>query len=356
MRRSRTYWTSRSLRSIRALLQAFVNLTPKDGHRRHAITVSGEAGNRFQLSLRQSVLDPYDFSVILTAIRPDGSLNLRRHNGPSHAHSNPIEGDRFQGVCHVQVEAVALSEPPANFRAPKMGNGQEIPAAANEPDCDIVRSFIDKLDQSQRTAATSVSRLMVVVILASVVLVVISLGVVSASNKVTISGIQFTAPLWSLLLAGGLLTYGATLMFWGSMVRAVVLQNEIESLYVQAGFQVPPGGSFRSPWGSGGAAENMLGAFEKSAAPKFLRVFEITTVVVISGALMLLPIFAEYAVCRTCLHSFKAPSAKLLYLLPLATALSTLSWVMRSNAASAAGELMRQPEPGTADQSITRNP
>ena len=85
----------------RTLLQTFANLTPKDSHRRHAITVAGEAGNQFQLSLRQSVLDPYDFSVILTVIRPDGSLNLRRHNGTSHAHSNPIEGDRFQGVCHV---------------------------------------------------------------------------------------------------------------------------------------------------------------------------------------------------------------------------------------------------------------
>lgn len=85
----------------RKLLQTFAHTTPKDGHRRHAITVTGAAGNRFQLSLRQSILDPYDFSVILTVIRPQGSLNLRRHNGTSHAHSNPIEGDRFQGVCHV---------------------------------------------------------------------------------------------------------------------------------------------------------------------------------------------------------------------------------------------------------------
>jgi hypothetical protein len=85
----------------RTLLRTFVNLTPTHSHRRHAITVAGEAGNRFQLSLRQSVLDPYDFSVILTVVRPDGSLNLRRHNGASHAHSNPIEGDRFSGVCHV---------------------------------------------------------------------------------------------------------------------------------------------------------------------------------------------------------------------------------------------------------------
>lgn len=85
----------------RRLLQVFANLTPKDGHRRHAVTITGTGGGRFQLSLRQSVLDPYDFSVILTLIRPEGTLNLRRHNGTSHAHANPIEGDRFVGVCHV---------------------------------------------------------------------------------------------------------------------------------------------------------------------------------------------------------------------------------------------------------------
>jgi hypothetical protein len=85
----------------RRLLQTFANTTLKDSHRRHSITVNGAAGDRFQLSLRQSALDPYDFSVILTVIRPDGSLNLRRHNGTSHAHSNPIEGNRFQGICHV---------------------------------------------------------------------------------------------------------------------------------------------------------------------------------------------------------------------------------------------------------------
>lgn len=85
----------------RKLLQTFAKVTPKNGHRRQALTFEGAAGTGFQLSLRQSVLDPYDFSVILTVVRADGSLNLRRHNGTSHSHSNPIEGDRFQGVFHV---------------------------------------------------------------------------------------------------------------------------------------------------------------------------------------------------------------------------------------------------------------
>lgn len=85
----------------RGLLRKFANTSPRDGHRRDALAVTGAAGSRFLLALRQSIFDPYDFSVILTAILPEGSLNLRRHNGTSHTHSNPIEGDRFGGVCHV---------------------------------------------------------------------------------------------------------------------------------------------------------------------------------------------------------------------------------------------------------------
>ncbi len=74
------------------------------GHRRHAVPVTGEHGNRFTLSVRQSVLDPYNFSVILTYTGPDGvSVNLRRHNGPTHPHLNPLEDERFSGVFHVHM-------------------------------------------------------------------------------------------------------------------------------------------------------------------------------------------------------------------------------------------------------------
>jgi len=73
----------------RALLHAFANRSPKSGHRRHAVPVDGAAGTRFQLSLRQSTLDPYDFSVILSVVRREGTLNLRRHNGTRTRTSTP---------------------------------------------------------------------------------------------------------------------------------------------------------------------------------------------------------------------------------------------------------------------------
>lgn len=88
--------------------------------------VQGAAGNRFGLRVRQSSLDPYDFSVILTYAPAGGpEIVLRRHNGPSHRHTNPIEKRRFQGVCHIHEateryqrrgnDAEHYAEPTARF-------------------------------------------------------------------------------------------------------------------------------------------------------------------------------------------------------------------------------------------------
>jgi hypothetical protein len=64
--------------------------------------VAALAGGSFVLRVRQNVLDAYDFSIILS-YQPDGGSEfiVRRHNGPSHAHKNPIEDSGFAGVCHI---------------------------------------------------------------------------------------------------------------------------------------------------------------------------------------------------------------------------------------------------------------
>jgi len=48
----------------RALLASLQS--SKTGHRRASISVEGDSGSTFLLSLRQSELDPENFSVILT--------------------------------------------------------------------------------------------------------------------------------------------------------------------------------------------------------------------------------------------------------------------------------------------------
>jgi hypothetical protein len=84
----------------RGELVALAGSKPTMGHRRHSFSVTGEAGNRFDVHLRQGTIDPFDFSVILRLVRSDGSFNLIRNNGLGHSHLNPIEGTRFQNVCH----------------------------------------------------------------------------------------------------------------------------------------------------------------------------------------------------------------------------------------------------------------
>lgn len=69
----------------------------KRGHRELNYLVTGEAGSRFKLILRQSMYNPLDFTVGLLYLSDDSSREfiLRRYNGKHGEHGNPIEGDRF---------------------------------------------------------------------------------------------------------------------------------------------------------------------------------------------------------------------------------------------------------------------
>lgn len=59
--------------------------------------LTGDSGTAFRLILRQSDFSAMDFSVIL-AVNPSDTnqlFRLRRYNGKSHEHTNPIERDTF---------------------------------------------------------------------------------------------------------------------------------------------------------------------------------------------------------------------------------------------------------------------
>ena len=74
-----------------------VRLRPKRGHSEQQLDVVGDGGSQFRLLLRQSLLNPLDFSVIL-AYQPPGTFDifrLRRYNGLSHQHTNTIEKQTF---------------------------------------------------------------------------------------------------------------------------------------------------------------------------------------------------------------------------------------------------------------------
>jgi hypothetical protein len=76
---------------------AKVETRPKRGHRERELDISGVKGNRFRLILRQSSFNPLDFSVILAWVPTQSTtlFRLRRYNGKSHEHTNPLEMQRF---------------------------------------------------------------------------------------------------------------------------------------------------------------------------------------------------------------------------------------------------------------------
>lgn len=74
-----------------------IRTKPKRGHSERELDVTGTASSEFRLILRQSQINPLDFSVILT-FRPSGInqlFRLRRYNGKSHQHTNTLEGTTF---------------------------------------------------------------------------------------------------------------------------------------------------------------------------------------------------------------------------------------------------------------------
>jgi hypothetical protein len=72
-------------------------LKQEGSHRRADIGVEAPSGSEFVIKIRQSDLNHLDFSIIL-GYRIPGSytvFRLRRHNGKSHWHTNPIEEQTF---------------------------------------------------------------------------------------------------------------------------------------------------------------------------------------------------------------------------------------------------------------------
>lgn len=79
--------------------QERIRLKSKRGHKEAELDITGIEGSSFRLILRQSTLNPLDFSAILAYQVPQSNalLRLRRYNGKSHEHTNKLENDRFYG-------------------------------------------------------------------------------------------------------------------------------------------------------------------------------------------------------------------------------------------------------------------
>jgi len=88
------------LQEAKALPEDFTRrmaLKPKRGHTEFELDVTGSAGSEFRILARRSNFNHLDFSVILAYRVPDSNqlLRLKRYNGKSHEHTNPIEAESF---------------------------------------------------------------------------------------------------------------------------------------------------------------------------------------------------------------------------------------------------------------------
>jgi hypothetical protein len=83
----------------------------KRGHKESELAIACDSGNRFVVIMRQSSLNPLDFSVILAVDLPGTNQRviLIRHNGKLHEHKNRIEGTLVRGFhIHKMTERYQL--------------------------------------------------------------------------------------------------------------------------------------------------------------------------------------------------------------------------------------------------------
>jgi hypothetical protein len=92
-----------------------IQLRPKPGHKERELDLKGEKENEFRLILRQSSINPLDFSIILAYRLPKSNqlFRLRRYNGKSHEHTNIIEGEKFYSF-HIHQATLRYQESGTN--------------------------------------------------------------------------------------------------------------------------------------------------------------------------------------------------------------------------------------------------
>ena len=75
------------------LLVASKPMLMRNGHYQKGFEFDAKSGNRFVVKIRQSSLNPMNFSAILGYVIPGTYtvFRLRRYNGKSHFHSNVLE-------------------------------------------------------------------------------------------------------------------------------------------------------------------------------------------------------------------------------------------------------------------------
>jgi hypothetical protein len=93
--------------------------TPKmavrNSHRHKSYEIPCDSGHLFVVKIRESCVNPMNFSVILGNMLPGvyTVFRLKRYNGKSHFHSNPLENEKFYDF-HVHQATARYQRPGFN--------------------------------------------------------------------------------------------------------------------------------------------------------------------------------------------------------------------------------------------------
>ena len=100
-------------------------LKPKRGHGEFELDLDGADGSAFRVVARRSNFNHLDFSVVLVYRVPGSNqvLRLKRNNGRSHEHTNPIERQTFYDF-HIHT---------ATERYQRSGNREDTFAEVTDP-------------------------------------------------------------------------------------------------------------------------------------------------------------------------------------------------------------------------------
>jgi hypothetical protein len=67
--------------------------------------ITCETGNEYKIIIRQSQINPLDFSIIFGIIINGKIFRIKRYNGDSHGHTNKLEDEQLEGFhIHVATE------------------------------------------------------------------------------------------------------------------------------------------------------------------------------------------------------------------------------------------------------------
>lgn len=102
-------------------LKPLTKLAERSKHLRRDYEITCPTGNLFVIKIRKSTINPFDFSAILGYRLPGVNtiFLLRRYNGKSHYHSNPLdENVRFRAFhIHTATERYQKMGPKAEHFA-----------------------------------------------------------------------------------------------------------------------------------------------------------------------------------------------------------------------------------------------